>query len=136
MGRSVKPVARAVSLLLCLLLVTKAGVGAVLSVTGAAGYGQPEPNDCPFVSVAAFEGAHIDPALPTEHERPTSPGTTKPATPTLHHHHFCAHCVMQAAVPALPPVPVPSDEVAPQLALNLLTSAVLLLPLHPRRARR
>jgi hypothetical protein len=122
-------------LLLCLLLVAKAGVGAVLSVTGAAGYGQPEPDGCPFVSVAAFEGAHVDPALPTAHEQPTSPGTTEPASPTLHHHHFCAHCVMQAAVTASPPVPVPSDEVAPKSATNLLTSAVLSLPLHPPRAR-
>lgn len=131
-----RPLARALSLLLCLLLVAKAGVGAVLSVTGAAGYGQPEPDGCPFVSVAAFEGAQVDTALPTAHEQPRSPDTTAPASPTLHHHHYCAHCVMQAAVPALSPVPVPSGEVAPQSAPNPLTSAVLSLPHHPPRAGR
>lgn len=129
-----KPLARALSVLLCLLLMARASVGAMLSVTGASGYAQPEPDDCPFVSLAAVEGAHVDTTAPADPEQPAPTGATEPVSPLLHHHHLCAHCVMQAALPAPIPLAVPPAEAVPVSASGSFASVVLAELVHPPRA--
>lgn len=132
-----KPSARALIVLLCLLLLAKAGVGAMLSVTGAAGYGQPEPDDCPFVDLAAFDGAHpgAAPAAagPPATDEPASAGAVEPGTPPLHHHHFCPNCAMQATVPTLITLPKPAAATAPVSPPAPESTVVLAPPIDPPR---
>lgn len=122
-------------LLLCLLLVAKSSIAAVLSVSGAAGYEHPASDVCPFVGLFAFVGPHDAAAVHVDAE-PLAIQESEGGALPLHHHHTCPQlCQMQAAAPAPLAMPAACQASVPLPALSVFTSVDDSPPVHPPRAR-
>ena len=128
-----KALPRVLCVLLCLLLAAKGSVAAMLSVTGVSGYEQPEPDTCPFVSLAYFGAPHHFAALQAHPEQASSQDNMgRKSQP--HHHHPCAPlCAMQAALAAPILLPAAAAGLVPALTPQVISSIALSPPLHPPR---
>jgi len=122
-------------LLLCLMLVVKAGVAAVLSVTGAAGYLQLLPDRCPLVALGGVAGSHDDHEQVAGEEQAAAQGSSENDLPSHHHHPCHGLCLMPAVAPA--PIALPAScGVAGALPSPVDFSSAVLSPLvHPPRTR-
>jgi hypothetical protein len=127
-----RAITRVVCLLLCLLLVAKGGVAAMLSTTGASGYAHPIADACPLGGLASFAGEHgggqEQPSLQSPSDDPSG------GAHRLHHHHAC---LLLCSTPAAVPTPMfaassPADS-APVHTSAAYSSQLLAPPLHPPR---
>lgn len=119
-------------LLLCMLLIAKGSVAAVLSVTGAAGYSHPAADACPFTALAAFAGLHDDAASRDD----DAPAVEQPTAVKgqLHHHHTCQQlCQLQGATSTAAALPVSGGTATATPMPADFTSFVLSPPRHPPR---
>jgi hypothetical protein len=137
-GRSsfvVKALPRILWLLLCLLLIAKGSMAAVLSVTGASGYTQPPANRCQFVELVFFAGSHDEDAVQLSDEQPARHASADGALPP-HHQHTChGLCLMQAVATAKMAMPASCRTSAPVSSLPAFSSVVSSPLVHPPRAR-
>jgi hypothetical protein len=122
---------RALCLLLCLLLVAKGGVAAMLSPTGASGYVQPLADDCPLVGLAA--SAESDAAAVDGSDALPQQGAPAEGREKHRHHVLPLLSLSQAAVSRLIHAAPPAAGCPPVAATASYSSEVCAPLLHPPR---
>jgi len=122
-------------MLLCLLLVAKSSVGAVLAFAEMPALGGPDFDPCPLVAPVEVAGSHgqgADEASPQ-----TAAGDPLPAVnlPPHHHHSCSSHCLMPGLVAAPMSLTRASLDKASWPESAVPTSAVSSPLVHPPRSR-
>lgn len=122
-------------MLLCVLLVAKSSVGAILAIADIPAFGSLVTDPCPLVAPADDTASRSGGAGDLVAQSASNEGSFGVALPPHHHHNCSTHCLMPGLVTAPMAVIAASRSWVPATTLAVPTSFAAAPPVHPPRAR-